>query len=313
VSSYEQPNQWKHIVKSLLHPAGLVQFNKWIYESESLDDDIIGFTGGETIVTKIFTIISEVLDRFLVGVEEEYLTIHSIHPYEPKMVGHHLRDLDSEKFLVNFNWPISIWADENIDSILGDRSIELNYVNESYIEQTPSDFYMAQGKYNMNGNQVGLRKDTIMHLDQGNYAMMGNDALIHTQNTDMILDQGNYAMTGNDVLFNQNFSIPINQGSYIISGIDTALTFNRPLPIDQGTFSMIGTDATFVKGSTIHLDDGLYNMTGKEMTMINYQIKNDNGSYSMVGKDATFVHSYQLTLDQGSFSMTGNDATLTTP
>ena len=134
VSSYEQPNQWKHIVKSLLHPTGLVQFNKWIYESESLNDDIIGFTGGETIVTLIINVLSEAMEHFLIGVDGSYIQ-DQFYIGDPNylMVGHNLRDLDSEKFLTYFNWSISEWDDESIDSVLNGKPIELNSINESYI------------------------------------------------------------------------------------------------------------------------------------------------------------------------------------
>jgi len=139
VSSYEQPNQWKNVVKSILHPAGLVQFNKWIYESESLNDDIIGFRESAGIISRVTYIISKMLDadRFLVEVMGTYINGYSyIGDPNYLMVGHNLRDLDSEKFLQNFNNPASMWYDESINSILAGKSIELNTINETYIIQT---------------------------------------------------------------------------------------------------------------------------------------------------------------------------------
>jgi len=139
VSSYEQPNQWKHIIKKILHPAGLVQFNRWLFESESAQDDIIGFDKNvvDSILTKIFELILEQTnDPFLIGVESKVQDIHYIFNSGYLMVGHNLRDLDSEKCLQNFNWSASLWYDESIESILSGKSIELNTINESYITQT---------------------------------------------------------------------------------------------------------------------------------------------------------------------------------
>ena len=139
VSSYEQPNQWKYIVKKLLHPAGLVQFNNWLYESESAPDDIIGFDENSinTIIVKIVQLILEQSnDPFLVDMISQIQDIYYIQNSGYLMVGHNLRDLDSEKCLENFNWSASLWYDESIDSVLSGKSIELNTINESYITQT---------------------------------------------------------------------------------------------------------------------------------------------------------------------------------
>jgi len=139
VSSYEQPNQWKHIIKKILHPAGLAQFNRWLYESESAPDDIIGFNKNvvDSILTKIFELILEQSNNpFLIGVESKVQDTHYIFNSGYIMVGHNLRDLDSEKCLQNFNWSASLWYDESIESILSGKSIELNTINESYITQT---------------------------------------------------------------------------------------------------------------------------------------------------------------------------------
>jgi len=137
VSSYEQPNQWKTVVKNILHPAGLVQFNRWIYESGLFSDDIIGFTGGETFISRVLNIISDLSYRFLIGVVSEAVTDKQIISESGyRMVGHNVRDLDSEKFVSNFNWGISTFYEESINSVLNGKSRELNTTNEPYITQT---------------------------------------------------------------------------------------------------------------------------------------------------------------------------------
>lgn len=136
VSSYEPPNEWKYIVNQILHPAGLVQFNNWLYESESGDDDIIGFTDSENIDTLVILIISEMMDRFLISVESTTSQTEFISSAQFSMLGHNLRDLDNEKTLVNFNYPASLFYDFSIHDILTGKNIEFNYMNESYITQT---------------------------------------------------------------------------------------------------------------------------------------------------------------------------------
>jgi len=135
VSSYEPPNKWKYAIKKNLHPAGLIQFNKWLYESNTLDGDIIGFVNSSTILNRILSVISEAIQHFLIG-SEQVISLSVNTESETRMVGHNLRDLDSEKLLQNFNYNIGDFGDESINSVLNGKQVELNKVNESYITQS---------------------------------------------------------------------------------------------------------------------------------------------------------------------------------
>lgn len=309
VSSYEPPNQWKYVVNKILHPAGLVQFNNWLYESED-DIGLIGFSGSDSTLSLVILIISEAIQTFLIGVDNETIHMQYVDVPQTETPSHNLRDLDSEKLLENFTYPISDFYDLSINDILGGQDVEFNYINETYIVQTYSSFTASQGTYTMTGNDVILSSGLpVLPIVQGSYIQTGNDAILSEYYPPLVIVKGSYIQTGKDVILNEDSALAIAQGSFIMdaSNVTELIKDSRTTEIVQGTYLQTGIDAVLVK--TMSVIPGSYIQSGNDYTILKDSRTTEivKSSFLQSGNDVGVF--YDIPIVKGSYLL---DDTLVT-